>query len=707
VTESPVIDVLLISGNTVAVPMLREAVRKLEAEGARVSYAASVPAIWYTGQLGGIDFADKHRLPRANLRRAANLPFGERVWLRSRKDAWLREHAAQAHVIVALEEGSVYTVWELAQRNRTAKAVYGVAPALNAVRELAEQGAPAPKAFRPPASLVARDFGRALKRLPDATGRALTTRRLMRRNVVAKLWRLPLRAPGVPQGLRVATGRRVAEAMRWADKHSGAAYALALTASKVKDPAVKAQLLDDAASMEFGRGVVSKHVNQAVKALLVQADAKFAAGEYQDAAMTLRRALVLGFHRVTHIDQLTSPLADNPERFVKPFHASEALQAIMAPRGRERPPAEPPTDRPLRLLIATSANDNFLRHLLDRYREHPDVEVRYLDFTTQPSLKRILGTDWRVLATRMGGDPEYAALVEDLLRPHLDWADTLFLDWCVGPAAMLTTIDPGDTRVIVRLHSYEVFTRWTQLVDFSRIDDLVFVADHVRDLATSLAPQLRGPQAPRMPMLHNAMELAGFAREKAPDARFNIGLVGVSQVAKDPIWAVDLLRLLRAEDERYRLLLVGGDMDPGTSQATRKYRNRMERVLKPLVASGQVLRLGPTDDVAGKLTDIGFVISSSVREGSHVGVMEGAASGAVPVVRDWPFYAGKANSARTLYPDGWVVDTPAEAAHRVLEVNTTEGSWADASKLASEYALSTWDWSVVSGDFDELFLGDR
>jgi glycosyltransferase involved in cell wall biosynthesis len=702
-----VIDVLLVSGNTVAVGMLRETVRRLEAEGARVSFAASVPANWFAEQLDGIGFADKHRLPRANLRRAVDLPFGERVWIRSRKDAWLREHAAEAHVIVALEEGSVYTAWQLAQRNRTAKAVYGVAPAINAVRELAEHGAPAPKAFRAPVSLVARDLGRAFKRLPDATGRALTTKRLMRRNIVAKLWRVPLRAPGVPQGIRVATGLRVAEAMKWAGKHSGAAYALALTASKVKDPAIKARLLDDAATMDVGRGVASKHTGKAVKALLAYADVQYAAGEFEDAARALRRALVLGFHRVTHIDQLTSPLADNPGRFVKPFHASKALQQVMVPRGRLRPPAAPPADRPLRLLIATSANDNFLPHLLDRYRDHPDVEVRYLDFATQPSFKRILGADHRVVQERLGGDPEYAALVEDLLRPYLEWADTLFLDWCVGPAAMLTTVDPGDTRIVVRLHSYEAFTRWTQVVDFSRVDDLVFVADHVRDLATALTPRLRGPQAPRMHMLHNAMELAGFAREKSPDARFNLGLVGVSQVPKDPIWAVELLRLLRAEDERYRLILVGGDMDPGTSQATRKYRTRMEKELKPLVESGAVVRLGPTDDVAGKLTDIGFIISSSVREGSHVGLMEGAASGAVPVVRDWPFYAGKQNSARTLYPDGWVVDTPAEAAHRVLEVNATASGWADAAKLASEYALSTWDWSVVSADFDELFLGKR
>ncbi|MBK3587055.1 glycosyltransferase, partial [Streptomyces sp. MBT57] len=129
------------------------------------------------------------------------------------------------------------------------------------------------------------------------------------------------------------------------------------------------------------------------------------------------------------------------------------------------------------------------------------------------------------------------------------------------------------------------------------------------------------------------------------------------------------------------------------------------RELKPLVASGAVVRLGPTDDVPAALTDIGVIISSSVREGCHVGLMEGAASAAVPVVRDWPFYAGKPNSARTLYPEGWVVDSPEEAAKRILEVTATESAWHEASTAASEYAIGTWDWPVVQKRFDELFIG--
>ena len=53
------------------------------------------------------------------------------------------------------------------------------------------------------------------------------------------------------------------------------------------------------------------------------------------------------------------------------------------------------------------------------------------------------------------------------------------------------------------------------------------------------------------------------------------------------------------------------------------------------------------------------MLSSSVRESFHMGLVEAVASGALPVVRDWPFFPG---AARTLFPPDWVVDSPAEAA---------------------------------------------
>ncbi|MFF3398194.1 glycosyltransferase family 1 protein [Streptomyces sp. NPDC002659] len=705
-------DVLLVAAAQPQLGVLAGAVQKFRAQGARVYLACAFDTKSCQEELDRLELDGYQALPygighlrTATRRRLRRLPASRRLWIQMRRNPWLRRHGLGAQQLVALDANAVYTVWRLSQYTN-ADASFGIAPALRALSDPQRTPAPARRRTLPPRSVIVSDVRRQAKALPETVIRTATARPLMRSSVGARLWRTALGAPGVPSNVRARLSRQVAEGMRWAGRPGGATLALTTAAQRISDPVIRTALLDEAAKTELKRGMAPRAIDSTVKELLTAADEQYASGDPEGAASTLDRALVLGFHRVVHIDQLSSPLASDPAAFSAPVHGSAVMKKIQQPQGRKTPAATPPKDRPLRLLVTTSANDNFLKLILSHYEAHQGVEVRYLDLASTPAMKRISWAGRRMIENRLGGEALYAEQVEQLMRPHLDWADTVFLDWCVAPAVMLTTIDPGDTRIVVRLHSYEAFTRWPHLVDFSRVDDLIYVADHVQDLTTALVPQLRGPDAPRTHMIDNAMDLSAFNRAKPADARFNLGLIGVSQVAKDPLWAIDVLERVRKQDERYRLLLVGGDMDPKTSRATKDYLKEFERQLEPLVESGAVVRLGPTDDVPSALTSIGTILSSSVREGCHVGLMEGAASAAVPVVRDWPFYAGREHSARTLYPEGWVVGSPEEAAKRILEVTATEESWQNAGKLASEHALSAWDWPVVSRRFDELLLGE-
>ncbi|MFJ9622047.1 glycosyltransferase family 1 protein [Streptomyces sp. NPDC101181] len=704
-------DVLFIATKRPQLGVFTDSLVKFRDRGARVYLAGTFNLAAVQEELTQAELDGLRQLPRglgkrssAMRRKARKSPAGMRVWMQAQRDRWLRRQARTAHVIVALDPGAVYTVWRLAQYNTTAEAHFGIAPALRAVERVS--GGAVRSAALPPVGAVARDVRRSISGLPATVMRTATARPVMRSTVGARLWRSAVTVPGMPGTVRASASRYVAEGMEEAGRISGAAIALSAAAARIPDPELKAQLLHESVMTEVSKGISPRELGKAVEGHLAHADERYAKGAYEEASVPLHRALSLAFHRVLHIDQLTSPLARDAERFVAPFTKSAAFRAVAQPRGRRTPPKSPPSDRPLRLLVTTSTNANFLRHILDRYENHPGVELRFLDLAAHKPLKKISWAAPQMLEDRLSeGTSEYQSDVERLMRPHLDWADTVFADWSVGPAAMLTTIDPGDTRVVVRLHSYEAFTRWPHMTDFSRIDDLVFVAPHVRDLVTSLVPQLREASAPRMHVLDNAMDLEGFGLPKSADARFNLGLVGISQVAKDPRWAVDVLNRVRQHDERYRLLLVGSDMNPKSSKATADYLKLFQRELKPLEESGAVVRLGPTDDVPAALTGIGVILSSSVREGCHVGLMEGAASAAVPVVRDWPFYAGKPHSARTLYPEGWVVDSPEEAAKRVLEVTASEESWREAREQAAAHAVGTWDWSVVQKRFDDLFLG--
>ncbi|MEU1180427.1 hypothetical protein ABZ464_22740 [Streptomyces sp. NPDC005820] len=544
-------------------------------------------------------------------------------------------------------------------------------------------------------------------RLPAAVVRGALHPRVLRTGAGARTWRLVVDAPGLPDALRSRLARRVGGGLAKANRPEGAVLALSAAARRTTDARHRADLLGEAARLDLAHGRAPRVLTAAVAAELACADTRWAAGESKAAAASAVAALQLAFHRVLHFDRTTSPLAEDPTAYLEPVHRSQVVRALTKGAGRAAAPAEPPAGRPLRLLFVTRGNANFLQQIRDHYADHPEVELRSLDFKENPALDKLATSLTRLAAHRLGGEEEFDRQAEELLRPHLDWADTVFVDWCVGPAAVLTSVDPGTTRIVVRLHSAETFSPWPFLVDFSRVDDLVFVGAHLRDLTVSVVPQLSSARAPRLHVIANAMDLAGQVRPKTEDARFTLGLTGISSVAKDPRWAIEVLRILRAEDPRYRLLLLGADVDATLSAASRAYARQYRRDVAELEPSGALRRLGQLDDVPAALTEVGVILSSSVRESFHCGFVEGAASGAVPVGRDWPFFAGRTNGARTLFPAGWVVASPQEAAARILAVTATREGWSKAGRAASAHALAAWDWPVVREEFDRLLLPDH
>ena len=103
-------------------------------------------------------------------------------------------------------------------------------------------------------------------------------------------------------------------------------------------------------------------------------------------------------------------------------------------------------------------------------------------------------------------------------------------------------------------------------------------------------------------------------------------------------------------------------------------RNR-SNVAEPL------LQIHYTDDVPAALDDVGWILSTSMREADPHGVLEGVLTGAVPVVRDWPLIAPW-GGAEGLMPPEWVVATVEEAVERV--------PWSGAKQAKRPLWVYSW-----------------
>ena len=364
----------------------------------------------------------------------------------------------------------------------------------------------------------------------------------------------------------------------------------------------------------------------------------------------------------------------------------------LAPPRWSRPQWDPPRDRPLRCLVV-SGNWSFLRAPIDAL-EAGGITVRTLDWelvktsiTSQARRRRKRGLKYS-LKTALLARSTFAYSADDHQRaladtvPHgmalVDWADVVFVEWASDAAVWFSLWLPVAKKLVVRCHRYEAFAHWPVFLNHSRVDGLIFIADHIRN-AYFIHPLDDNSVHERSRVIHNIrFRPSRFQASNDPLRRFKIGMVMNGSIVKDPLCALAIFERLWRIDERYRLFLVGHDLplndrfQMGSRYITdyiRRYRKRLQHLKDHVTVAGFCA------DLATWFPRIGHLLSCSLSEGSHESVVEGMASGCVPCVRDWPHNA-QLGGAASAFPDWPTFSTPDEAVDMILNhtVNFDERS---------------------------------
>ncbi|MEI6372363.1 MAG: glycosyltransferase [Actinomycetes bacterium] len=392
----------------------------------------------------------------------------------------------------------------------------------------------------------------------------------------------------------------------------------------------------------------------------------------------LIRAQDLLFHRALHFDGTQSPLADDPMSYLAQWSTTPPMPGLQSTTRTHV--VEATNVAGMRVTVLGYSNLAWAPPVVDAATT-AGATVRVIDLADRAVHGPVSD---RVLAQiALGKVPEALA---EVMRTIHDESDVVWVEWAERAAVIATAVDPGTTRIIVRLHAYEAFKPALHYVQWGRVSDLVFVGPHFQDMVDAALETSPGYAQVRRHVIPLWFDLDRFDRPKNDDARFTLALLKWNNAAKDAPWAVDLLARVRATDPRYRLLLIGGDIPdnapPGLAAYAQRTRETIERT-----ASVDAVEFRPvTDDVPGTLTEVGVILSSSVRESFHAALVEGAASGAVPIVRDWPLM-GRWDGPRRLFPSEWVVNDLDQGAERILASTTDADVWR-AGGAAARLAVS-------------------
>lgn len=279
-------------------------------------------------------------------------------------------------------------------------------------------------------------------------------------------------------------------------------------------------------------------------------------------------------------------------------------------------------------------------------------------------------------------------------------ADVIFCEWTLGNAVWYSRNKSQHQRLVTRLHLQEIFRPFVKDLEFQHVDNVIFVGQHILDIA------VRDHDVPRgiSRVIPNAVDVGRLHQGKSPDARFNLGFVGIVPARKRLDKALSVLQTLRAHDDRYRLFVKGKRPEDFSWMANRpeemSYYEELYRLIEsdPLLA-GAVTFDDHGDDMADWYRKIGIVLSVSDFESFHLTLPDGAASGAVPVSIAWP-------GADQIYPTSWLHADEKAIAEYLLEFAADEQSWRRTGEMAQAYVGAQFDSRTVLTALTEVIVGE-
>ena len=380
------------------------------------------------------------------------------------------------------------------------------------------------------------------------------------------------------------------------------------------------------------------------------------------------------------VDALAA-VAGDPERYAlaaarcAEAAADYSLHAAADRLTRYLAEAFPPPILPQRLRVVVAGHDlKFFTRLLDHFKARSDLEVRVDHWSS-------LKVHDKARSTELAG-----------------WADVVICEWA-GPNAIWYADHkrPG-TRLVVRLHRFELYSGWLSTLDISKVDQVVCVSPHYAELTRKLT----GWPAEKVVTVPNWVDVDQFDRAKPAGVEHHLGMIGIAPSRKRLDLALDVLEVLRAEDPRFMLFVKSKlPWDYWWIWEKPEEREHFEKVFRrirrsPLLAGGVVFD-SYGRDVAAWLRRIGWVLSTSDDESFHLAPAEGMASGAVPALLGWP-------GAETIYDTAWIHEGPQEMAASIART-VAEGRWAEQGAKAFEQVTAAYGLAGVQRRWLDLLAG--
>lgn len=284
----------------------------------------------------------------------------------------------------------------------------------------------------------------------------------------------------------------------------------------------------------------------------------------------------------------------------------------------------------------------------------------------------------------------------------LDWAEYIWCEWLLKNAEWYAAHKRPNQRLVVRMHRMELGRSHGERLEIDKVDAVIAVSPLFFEKLLERYPNIPRHKARMIP---NYVRVDDYRTDWHPDRLYTLGIIGVLPSRKGYHRALEILRDLRAKDQRFRLEVFGHRPEDLSWVARDKnemsYFKDCEEFIQRNGLNQAVNFNGHVDikqELAGRR--VGYVLSLSDSEfgfpgpeSFHLAVADSFAAKGISLVRRWP-------GAEYLWPVQFLVDSEEKAVENILnysqsyeafQISTEEGRL----NINSCYPLEKFTQSIV------------
>lgn len=231
----------------------------------------------------------------------------------------------------------------------------------------------------------------------------------------------------------------------------------------------------------------------------------------------------------------------------------------------------------------------------------------------------------------------------------MKWADVCFFEWCdelvqYGSNHNLSK----QKKIICRLHSYEAFTDYPSKVKWENVDDLICVAEHIKNYIVSKF----AIDSKIIKVIPNGIDLKKYTFGNRKHG-FNLAYAGYINYKKGPMLLLHAFKAIFDKDQRYKLFIAGEFQD----ERDILYFNQMT---KEFGIENNVIFNGWQEDLDKWLENKNYIICTSILESQNISVMQAMSKGIKPIIHNFV-------GAKYIYPEQFLWNTIGEAVKLISE----------------------------------------